>query len=95
MLRVHREGLFVGRGAGTGWHIYFCQAEVENFGMTTLGDKDVGGLDVAMDNAFAVCGIEGVGDLDGERKESLDVERAAGNAVLQRHAVEVFHGDER
>ena len=34
--------------------------------MAALGDEDVCGLDVAMDDAFAVGGIQRVGDFDGE-----------------------------
>ena len=40
--------------------------------MASLGDEDVGGLDVAMDNAGSVCCIESVGYLDRERKQSFD-----------------------
>ena len=34
--------------------------------MPALGDKNVGGLDVAMDDALFVRGIESVGDLDAD-----------------------------
>ena len=37
--------------------------------MTTVGDEDVGRLDVAMDDAFAVCRIKPVGDVDSDGKK--------------------------
>ena len=42
------------------------EAKVENFRLAALGDENVGGLDVAMDDAFGVCGVERVGDLDAD-----------------------------
>ena len=36
--------------------------------MTTLGDENIRGLDVAMDDAFCVGGVKCIGDLDGERQ---------------------------
>ncbi len=47
--------------------VHFCQAEIENLGMSALGDKNIGGLDVAVNDPFGVGGIERVGNLDGER----------------------------
>ena len=32
--------------------------------MSALGHEDVGGLDVAVDNAFSVGGVEGIGNFD-------------------------------
>ena len=72
----------------------FRQAEVENLGVSALGDENVGGLDVAMDDAFAVRGVERVGDFDGEAEQDIHFERTAGDAMLQGQAVEILHGDE-
>ena len=41
-----------------------------------------------------VCGVEGVGDADGEAEEDVGVERLSGDAMFQGHALEKFHGDE-
>ena len=79
----------IGRARGN-----FCQAEVENLGVSALGDENVGGLDVAMDNAFAVRGVERVGDFDGQAEQDIHFERTAGDAVLQGQAIQILHGDE-
>src|SRR5580692_9842749 len=70
------------------------QAEIENLGVAALGYEDVGGFDVAVHDAFGVRGIECVGDLDGEGKQSVQLDRASTDQVLQGLAVEKFHGDE-
>ncbi len=62
--------------------------------MSALGDKDVGGLDVAVDDALRMGGVEAVGDFDGEGEQSFVFERASGDEVLEGDAVEVLHGDE-
>src|SRR5271169_4242455 len=63
--------------------------------LPALGDENVGGLDVAVDDSFAVGGIERVGNLNGDVEYGLSVQRAAGDAVLQRRPVQKLHGDER
>src|SRR5580704_7629957 len=48
-----------------------------------------------MDDAFRVRRVEGVGNFDAQVEQQLHLERTSGDAVLQRHAIEKFHGDER
>ena len=38
---------------------------------------EIGGLDVAVDDAFGVGGIEGVGDFDGDVEDAFQLERYA------------------
>ena len=45
--------------------------------MAALGDENIGGLDVAMNDAGFVCGIEGVGDFDGKSESGVEIERSA------------------
>ena len=63
--------------------------------MTALGDKDVGGLDVAVDDPIGMRGIQCVGNLDRQVHKGFGVHRPIRNEMLQRHAIEKFHGDER
>jgi hypothetical protein len=59
-----------------------------------LVTKNIGGLDVAVNDVFGVCSVERVGDFDGESEEVFDVHGVAVDAVLERLAIEKFHGDE-
>ncbi len=70
------------------------QPKVENLGLLALGHEDVRRLDVAVGDAFRVRRRERVGDLDREVEELIRLERLAGDALLQRLALEQFHGDE-
>ena len=70
------------------------QPEIQNLGVAALGDKNVGGLDVAMDDSFGVGGIERVRNLDGQRQNLFDLHRWPCDPMLQRHAIQKLHGDE-
>ena len=82
---------FAAGGDGVG---HFGEAEVENFCCAALGDENVGGLNVAVDYAGAMSGVERVGDFDADFEKAIEFERAAGDDVLECRAVEKFHGDE-
>jgi hypothetical protein len=55
----------------------FSQTKIENLGMATLGDEDVRGLDVPVDNAFGMCRIESIGDVDGNAEQLFQCKRTA------------------
>src|SRR4029077_707285 len=59
------RGRNVGQSGGNTRGSNLREAKIENLRVTTLGDEDVGGFYVAMDDAFPVSGVEGVRDLDG------------------------------
>jgi hypothetical protein len=68
------------------------QAEVQNFGVHAIGDKNIRGLDVAMHDAFAVRGVERVGNFDAEVEQRFEFERASADRMFQSFSVEAFHG---
>ena len=44
------------------------QSEIQNLGVSALGDEDVSGLDVAVDNAFGMGCVERIRNVDAERQ---------------------------
>ncbi len=63
--------------------------------MASLGHKNIGGLNIAMDDSLGVGRIERICNLDGQWQQNFQFERPSRNAVLQSHAIQEFHGDER
>src|ERR1700688_1240479 len=63
--------------------------------MSALGDEDVRGLDVAMNNSSGVRRIQRVGNFNCQGKQHIWLDRLSANAMLERESIEKFHGDER
>ena len=62
--------------------------------MPALGDKHIGRLDVAMDDAFRMRRVQSVSNLSGEVEQFAGLEGAAGDALSERLAFEQFHRNE-
>src|ERR1700733_15603254 len=73
----------------------FGQTEIENFRLAALDKKNVRGFDIAMDDALGVRGVETARDLDADLKQLGDINRLAGDAVLERLTLQQLHGNER
>ena len=71
------------------------QPKVQNLGVAALGDKYVCGLDVAVNDSLAVRGVQSIGNPNRQAQQHIGVHRLSGDAMLQRGAVQIFHGDER
>src|SRR5439155_8778920 len=71
-----------------------CQPKVENLRLNSIRNEDVCGLDVPVDDAFRVCGIEGIGDLDAQIKYRFDFQRLATDPMPECLTLQPFHCDE-
>src|SRR3954470_8765286 len=70
------------------------EAEVEDLGLSAIGDKDIAGLDVTMDDALRVGCVKCVRTLDGVFEKRLELKRLVLNHSIKLAAFEQFHHDE-
>ena len=71
----------------------FGQAEIEQFG-PGAGEHDVARLEVAMNHALAVRGVQGAGDLDSDAQRFGHRQRSVAEALFQAFALQMFHHQE-
>ncbi len=69
------------------------QTEVENLGGSARGHKDICRLDVAVDDALGMRGIERLGDVNADREQLLHLQRTIADEMLQRLAFQILHDD--
>ena len=69
------------------------EAEVEDLDEAAVGEHDVGGLEVAVEDAEGVGGGEAVGGLDAGREDELEGGGAFGDELVEDLAGDVLHDD--
>ena len=74
-----------------GFHL--GEAEIENLGVPALGDENVGGFNVAMDNPFGMRRVQRVGNLDAERQDRFQLHGTRPDHVLERDPIQEFHDE--
>ena len=62
--------------------------------MPAIGQEDVPRLDVAMDDAVGVGRVQGVGDLDADVHQLMDLERTGQQPIAQGLPLHQLHDDE-
>ena len=60
-----------------------------------VGDEDVPGFDVAVDDAACVRRVQRIGNLDSDVQHLVRLERTAGKAIAKRLSLHQLHDDER
>ena len=83
--RAARAGQFVRRGSrfqlirltGAAEPFHLRQAKVENLGLPSRRDENVGRLDIAVHDAFGVSGFQSVGNLNSEGQQLLHLHHLA------------------
>ena len=89
----HRGGL---RHGGGGIVQRARDAEVHHLHRAGVGDHDVGGFDVAVDDASVVAGLQRAGDRQQQLRRTLGRKRTfVAHDVAQVHAVDALHDDVR
>ena len=70
------------------------EAEIEHLHSAVLGHHDVGGLEVAVDDALLVGRRQGFGHRDGELEDLLGGHADGGDQLVQGLALDQFHDQE-
>lgn len=73
----------------------FANPTVKNLHLAALGDEDVRRLDIAVDDAARMRRFQRIRDLNSIIQDHIERQRLVVDPVLQRLAIEEFHGDER
>jgi hypothetical protein len=94
LVRLTSSPSVVVAASARGFGDLFCEAEVENFRLAAIGDENIRGLDVAMDDAFGVRCVERVGNFHAEGEKSVHVRGARCDALLDGLTLQQLHGDE-
>ena len=78
------------------------QPEIEHFDLAACREFEIGRLQIAMDDALAVCGVEGIGNLPGDRQRFIEGQASVGDAscaarelVGQRRPLDQLHDNRR
>ena len=69
----------------------FRQAEVQDLHRAVGADLDVGGFQIAMDDALLMRGFDGVGDLSGDGDGVIDGNRSGGDPLRQVRTIHELH----
>ena len=62
-------------------------------GVPALGNEDVGGFYIPMNNPRRMCRIQSVGDFDRKRQQQIGFQGSSSDTVLQHCAIQKLHGD--
>jgi hypothetical protein len=62
--------------------------------MAALGHKDIGGLNVAVDDPFGMCGVQCVGNFNRQTDQEVALKGLSVDTMLQCRTVQKLHGDE-
>ena len=91
---ILRFGFGIGAVSGDSFGNKFCEAEIEDLGSSSLGDENICGFDVAVNDSFCVRRLESFRYFDAQLEQFFERKRLPVDVSAQRFAVDEFHGDE-
>src|SRR5262249_44713080 len=71
----------------SGWSFQLRESEIENLHSIRRSERDVGGFEIAMDDAAVVRCFERIGNLAGDGERFLEWNRPAGDSLRKRFAI--------
>ena len=71
-IAIERRAAYRDRFAHSARDHLFREAEIEHFGLPALGDKNIGRLDVAMNNSLGVRCLQGVGHINANFQQTIE-----------------------
>src|SRR4051812_30724146 len=99
MLFVHagakRRGRSFGHAAGVAAQDDLRQPEIKNLGVPASGDEQVRWLDVSVNDALAVRGVQTLSNLDCQGKCRVNLQGLSVDVMLQRLAIQELHRNKR
>ena len=63
--------------------------------MAAIGDENIRGLDVPVNDAFRMRGVKRVGDFGAQIQHHIQRQRAPSDAIAQRLTLQILHDDEK
>src|SRR6516164_11772161 len=76
------------------YETYLCKSKVKNLGMITFNNENVRWLDVSMDDALRVGGIQSLGHANRHLQQRFQFHGATSDGVFQGPAFQELHRDE-
>jgi hypothetical protein len=73
---------------------YFREPEIQDFGVAPLGDENVRWLDVPVNDALGMRGIQSICNLNRNVKKPIEFDRQASDDVLESGTIQIFHCNE-
>ena len=70
------------------WSRQLCQPKVQYFDVAAPGYEQIRGLDVAMNDAFGMGGIQCVRNINGDGDYAFQIQRMGGDQIFQRRAIQ-------
>ena len=81
--------------AAASFMVCLAKTEIEKFCLSAIGYKNIGRLDVAMNDSFGMSRIQCIGNFDGKIHHFIDLHRLSANRVLEGFSFHHLHRDER
>ena len=82
------------RGSQFGLGGYFRKPKIQDLCLTSRAHKNIGGLNIAMDNSFGVSRVERIRQLYSDIQNAIECQRSTANQAAKSLSLKQLHRDE-